>query len=510
MLKKVKCAVCYCYYHIKCISLNHEDQNYIEVNLFSWYCCNCLSKIFPFNHIEGDDIFISEINNMDIDTKTIESLSESLFNPLELNNDDIYSPLCDVDPDANYFNELNAHISQNCNYYYEHSFSTIIQTRFKNMIDPNVFSLCHINIRSMKANLTSFEICLQNLEFEFSVIGITETWLTDSNFDLYNINGFNFVETHRTGRSGGGVGIFLRNDILYQIRSDLTLNNECSESIFIEIDKDLFNKNRNIIIGVIYRPPNTDLKLFNDDINELLDTLERGHKYCYLMGDYNINLLNYNKHAETTSFIDIMYAHSFLSLINRPTRVAKESATLIDNIFTNCYSNIDNTLQCLIYTDVSDHFPIVHVDFGMKLLDTDPVMTRRNLCYKNRQRFHESISSIDWGALYNEGDTQTAFSLFHSTLLKHFHRNFPKQTVKMKYNNRKPWLTQGLKDSIKVKNKLYKKCLNVKTVANETIYKTYRNKLNHLLKIAEKQHYSELLINCQNDVKKHGKSLRIL
>ena len=71
----------------------------------------------------------------------------------------------------------------------------------------------------------------------------------------------------------------------------------------------------------------------------------------------------------------------------------------------------------------------------------------------------------------------------------------------MKYNNRKPGLTQGLKDSIKVKNKLYKKCLKVKTVANETIYKTYRNKLNHLLKIAEKQHYSELLINCQNDVK---------
>ena len=118
-------------------------------------------------------------------TKTIESLSENLFNPLELNTDDIYSPLCDVDPDANYFNELNAHIYQNCNYYYEHSFSAIIQTRFKHMIDHNVFSLCHINIRSMKANLTSFEICLQNLEFEFSVIGITETWLTDSNSDLY-------------------------------------------------------------------------------------------------------------------------------------------------------------------------------------------------------------------------------------------------------------------------------------------------------------------------------------
>ena len=115
---------------------------------------------------------------------------------VELSNDDIYSSLCGVDPDANYFNELNAHISQNCNYYHGHSFSTIIQTMFTNMIDHNVFSSCHINIRSMKANLTSFDIFLQNLEFEFSVIGITSTWLTDSNCDLDNINGFNFVETH--------------------------------------------------------------------------------------------------------------------------------------------------------------------------------------------------------------------------------------------------------------------------------------------------------------------------
>ena len=70
--------------------------------------------------MEDNDIYIAEINNMDIEAKTIESLSESLFNPLELNNDDIYSPLCDVDTDANYFNKLSAHISQNCNYYYEY------------------------------------------------------------------------------------------------------------------------------------------------------------------------------------------------------------------------------------------------------------------------------------------------------------------------------------------------------------------------------------------------------
>ena len=66
------------------------------------------------------------------------------------------------------------------------------------------------------------------------------------------------------------------------------------------------------------------------------------------MGDFNINLLNFDKHAEATSFVDMTHADSFVSLINRPTSVTKNSGTLIDNIFTNCYCNIENTVQCLI------------------------------------------------------------------------------------------------------------------------------------------------------------------
>ena len=145
-------------------------------------------------------------------------------------------------------------------------------------------------------------------------------------------------------KTGGGVGIFLKSNLCYQRRSDLTVDHELFESIFVEIDKDLFHKNRNILIGVIYRPPNTDLKLFNESIKELLDTIGKEHKYCYLMGDYNINLLNYDKHTGTTSFVDMLHANYFVSLINRPTRVTNKSATLIDNIFTNCFCNSTSAL----------------------------------------------------------------------------------------------------------------------------------------------------------------------
>ena len=53
------------------------------------------------------------------------------------------------------------------------------------------------------------------------------------------------------------------------------------------------------------------------------------------MGDYNINLLNVESHSLTTNFDDLMYSHQMIALITHPTIVTENSASLIDNIFTN-------------------------------------------------------------------------------------------------------------------------------------------------------------------------------
>ena len=63
---------------------------------------------------------------------------------------------------------------------------------------------------------------------------------------------------------------------------------------FIELDKNTFEKYKNIIISVIYRPPDTDLRLFNENMESLLSYLKNENKLCYWMGDYNINLSNYS------------------------------------------------------------------------------------------------------------------------------------------------------------------------------------------------------------------------
>ena len=71
--------------------------------------------------------------------------------------------------------------------------------------DEQYFSICHMDVRSIRANLQNFESYLQLLNIDFFVIGITETWLDYTSCLLYSMSNYNFIENHRQNQSGGGV-----------------------------------------------------------------------------------------------------------------------------------------------------------------------------------------------------------------------------------------------------------------------------------------------------------------
>ena len=194
-------------------------------------------------------------------------------------------------------------------------------------------SLIHFNIRSIQKNLQKFLNYIETLEFQFAVMGFSETWFTDTNHSLYDIDGYNMVSKYRMSKKGGGVCLYIRKSISYTLRIDLDAMNDCIEAKFIEIDRDAFRTSQDIVIGVIYRPPNTDLSLFNETLIDLLYNIRSEHKLVYLMGDYNINLLSSETHTLTSEFLELMFSNNYVPLINRPTRVSKSTATIIDNIF---------------------------------------------------------------------------------------------------------------------------------------------------------------------------------
>ena len=73
------------------------------------------------------------------------------------------------------------------------------------------------------------------------------------------------------------------------------------------------------------------------------------------MGDFNVNLLNYESHSETNDFINTMVSHYLLPHILHPTRVTDHSATVTDNNFSNNTSH--KTVSGNIITQISGHFP---------------------------------------------------------------------------------------------------------------------------------------------------------
>ena len=105
------------------------------------------------------------------------------------------------------------------------------------------------------------------------------------------------------------------------------------ECVTIEVENKSFNMDKNMI--VIYRPPNTETDVFIETINTFIEKMKPENEYCYLMGDYNINILNVATQSATADFVDSMYSCGFFPLINRATRLTTSSATIIDNIFTN-------------------------------------------------------------------------------------------------------------------------------------------------------------------------------
>ena len=138
------------------------------------------------------------------------------------------------DPDKNIMEEM---INSNCNYYDENSFTEMISDMDTDHIN---FSLLHLNVRSLPKNFDAFNEYLQCIEYNFSVIGLSETWFTDISHDSYSLTGFKCISKHRDSRKGGGVALYINNSIQCKQRHDLCMFNDDVECVFCRNKFSLF------------------------------------------------------------------------------------------------------------------------------------------------------------------------------------------------------------------------------------------------------------------------------
>ena len=294
-----------------------------------------------------------------------------------------------------------------CKYYSPHSFSQHKRTLFTD----SHFSLLHSNVRSLRCNLDNFQShLLDEIQINFSVIGVTETKITDSNIPLDfdpSIPNYNF-EFVPTPLSAGGVGMYLNSSLKYTVIE--RTSDEAFQALWVTIH---FANKSDITCGVIYRQHNSPEK-FLSYFEETVERLSTSGKPIYIMTDANINLLSYESCKYAQRFLHSLQSFCFTPTIDKPTRVHNNSATLIDNIFVNNYEAHISSGN--IVSDISDHFTqfCVCQSLGEKSRSRTKFVTRDYSKF-SEAKFVDDLAQLNWEAII-DNDINKSFSTFYNKL----------------------------------------------------------------------------------------------
>ena len=391
---------------------------------------------------------------------------QTVFSPFASDFEDVNDSLNNADPDLNFNNELTIEYPDICNslYYNETTLNSLHLTSDTPLTSQ--MSIFHLNIRSLPQNNDSLVMYMNELKIKFHIIALTETWLSKETCDLeYLFNDYAHVKLYRDNRRGGGVSLFIHNSIQFKCIESLSILNENLECIFIEIET---IRKKPIMVGAIYRPPNTNISSFiSDHLNPVLMNNSLQSKHCYIVGDFNINLLNQSSHLLTSQFIDTMFSFSFLPLINRPTRIAQTSSTLIDNIFTNSPPE-HHIISGILMTDISDHLPTFHISKHTALSICHPAqspITKPMINTHSLTSLSRALMVQNWSEITENRDLCAAYSHFTQVINRAYTENIPQQCTNKKGKS-KPWLTTTLRNSIKRKKQAV---CNISQAQNKSI-----------------------------------------
>ena len=122
------------------------------------------------------------------------------------------------------------------------------------------------------------------------MICVSETHIKDGdvcdNSSLLSLPGYVFLQRIRNVSVGGGIGIFLKQEIKFKRKYDLENH---LESLWIEI---CLKNSKSVLIGCHYRPPEGSKYLinnFSEVFEEQLTNVVKTNKEIIILGDFNID-----------------------------------------------------------------------------------------------------------------------------------------------------------------------------------------------------------------------------
>ena len=362
------------------------------------------------------------------------------------------------------------------------------------------------NIRGLNSKLAEIQQMLRTTLVP-TVLLLSETWLKKHSPAPY-LPGYKLERSDRTHKKGGGVCIFVSEKCRYKRRPDLEAgNNESLESCFIEIE----TPTSKMIVGSVYRPPNTNPDEFVTKLQALITQGKRTTRNIIIGLDHNLDLLKCDQHGATFKFMDMLYDQKLIPTITKPTRITTSSATLIDNIIINLELAVDTT-SGILEENISDHLPCYNLIGGFNIKkEKSQMITTRDMRPKRIAALKNKLETYPDLLLPQHGQpTDSQFEEFHEKLLKEINHFLPECTRKVHPHQirQEPWVSTGLLISIKKCKRYYKAHLRNRTCQKTyQKYIAYNNQLKKTKRAAKRTFYEEQCNEHKGNTKKLWKTI---
>ena len=503
--KMLTCTWCELRCHKKCIKGNLG-------------CNKCCENIIP-----GFYVFNYELLGPRVGLNT-----KCMHNPYD--REHIMNQIGDALDDGDGVNECEntwggiSELLKNCKYIEPNQVASTKQNELK-ILSLNIRSLVK-NVPTIAENITHFQ--------KYDVLMFNETncnldKLANGADDLI-LDGFHppiISSPRRKSCKGGGLATYVsisvcnEEDIEYFEPRNLDLQSLDCEIMFVRLNRHK-TLNKAIILGNVYRSPSRDPEKFIEFLEHMLSALHRQrNKRILLAGDFNIDLLNYEKDIHSQKLIDLMANHGFIQTVSRPTRITDHSATLIDHVFSNIPDCITSTN--LVTHDLSDHLGVVT---SIALLNDNVSSfarvvnrTKTNVVYRrynaeNNEKFRRLISDETWSEVEVETDAQAKFDKFIDIYTRHYDTAFPlKANTTRRKNERhspKPWILPWLEDACARKNRFYYEYVKNPTEQNNMKYRKMKKFVDKHITKAKNKYYSDYFQQHKDSSRKQWEMINAL
>ena len=369
-------------------------------------------------------------------------------------------------------------------------------------------NILHLNIRGLILHKPELMLLLNALScknIHVDILLLCETFINSMNEHKGKLKGYKEIHNFRKKMEKGGVAVFINKKFDYKIRHDLTIFDEGTfESQFVELTR-YKGVSKSLIIGEMYRIPNTNEKIFLEYYQKILNVVKTEGKDIIIGTDQNLDLLKLDRHTTTKEFLEITLDNKLFPTVTKPSRIVKNSATCIDNIYVP-EKFICKYKTTLILDDMSDHLPCL-LQIVTTNQNTDElvpkVVERRSFTNESLQEIKLSLYQENWHELL-QGNVDEKFNTFHNKLITILDKYAPvkKSIIPPDRVYKIPWMTARLFKHRSLCNRLHKKMLSDKNEQNIILYKTQRNLYNRLKNESRKSYFLNMFDRHRRNSKK--------